>query len=418
MNIGEPKANQGLKWVLLVAMSCALASPALAAEADSLTAAVASTSAPAVTNTSASTSVDRPFVPGGYDDKPHLTGLFGKIALGGYAEAHATWERADGAVEEAGFVLKRWNLLAASKVGEHVQMWAEVEFEDGGEEIVLELAQLDLELHPTVNLRGGMLLVPIGRFNLAHDGPRNAFTDRPLLATDLLGSALSMPGFGAFGRIATGAVARITYEAYAVNGYHDGLLLASPDGTRLPEGRRNLEDGNASPAAVARVAWNPSERHEVGLSGYSGAYNRFRIEGLDVDERRSVRVAALDARAEFLGLAWNGEVAAIAVDIPPALEGLFASRQAGFFAEVTRPFARGFLATMPAAFLSAGARIEGVDFDRDLPGDSHIAVTTGVHFHPSNDSVLKLDYQRGRTRDRFDNPSEGAAVKLCLTSYF
>lgn len=403
---GSPQASHGLSLALLLAISCAV-TPVFAAGTDSLT-----------TTASSTTSVDRPFVPGGYDDKPHLTGLFGKIALGGYAEAHATWERADGAVEEAGFVLKRWNLLAASKVGDHVQMWAEVEFEDGGEEIVLELAQLDLELHPVLNLRGGMLLVPIGRFNLAHDGPRNAFTDRPLLATDLLGSALSMPGFGAFGRIATGGESRITYEAYAVNGYHDGLLLASADGTRLPEGRRNLEDGNASPAAVGRVAWNPGERHEAGLSGYAGAYNMFRIEGLDVDERRSVRIAALDARTEFLGLAWNGEVAAISVDIPPALTGLFASRQAGFFAEVTRPFARGFLRAMPAAFLSAGARVEGVDFDRDIPGDSHIAVTTGVHFHPSNDSVLKLDYSRGRSRDRFDNAGEGAAVKLSLTSYF
>jgi hypothetical protein len=386
--------------LFVVAASCVVTSHAFASSSDSLAA------------------IDRPFIPGGYDDKPHLTGLFGRIAIGGYAEAHATMERADGVTEEAGFLLKRWNLLAASRVSPHVQMWAEVEFEDGGEEIVLELAQLDLELHPAANLRGGMLLVPIGRFNLAHDGPRNAFTDRPLLATDLLGSALSMPGFGAFGRIPLGGEARATYELYAVNGYHDGLLLASPDGTRLPAGRRNLEDRNASPAYTGRVAWNPGARHEVGLSAYAGAYNLFRIEGVDVDERRSVRIAALDARTELGGFAWNAEVAAVSVDIPLGLEGLFASRQAGFFAEVTRPFARGIFRGMPGAFLSTGARVEGVDFDRDIAGDSHIAVTTGVHFHPSPESVLKLDYRRGRSRDRFHNPSEGAAVKLCLTSYF
>ena len=399
MNRVSRRRSEVWRWTLAILASCPVASFAHAAGADSA-------------------AIDRPFVPGGYDDKPHLAGLFGKIALGGYAEAHATWVRADGATDEAGFLLKRWNLLASSRVSPHVQMWAEVEFEDGGEEIVLELAQLDLELHPAASLRGGMLLIPIGRFNLAHDGPRNAFTDRPLLATDLLGSALSMPGFGAYGRIGLGGASRLTYEAYAVNGYHDGLLLASPDGTRLPSGRRNLEDGNASPAAVARVAWNPGEGHELGLSGYAGAYNRFRVEGLDVDERRSVRIAALDARSEVAGFAWNGEIAAISVDIPPGLEGLFASRQAGFFAEVARPFAHGAFATMPAAFFSAGVRVEGVDFDRDLAGDSKIALTTGVHFHPSPESVLKLDYRRDRSRDRFHNPREGAALLLCLTSYF
>lgn len=362
--------------------------------------------------------MERPFVPGGYDDKPHLTGLFGRIAIGGYAEAHGRWERADGVTDEAGFLLKRWNLLASSRVSPLMQMWAEVEFEDGGEEIVLELAQLDLELASALNLRGGMLLVPLGRFNLAHDGPRNAFTDRPLLATELLGSALSMPGFGAYGRILAREESRFTYEVYGVNGYHDGLLLGSPDGTRLPAGRRNLEDTNSSPAFTGRFAWTPNARHELGFSGYAGAYNRFRIEGLDVDERRSVRVAALDARTELYGFECNGEVAAISVDIPPSLEGLFASRQAGFFVEISRPFARGEFTRIPSAYLSAGVRVEGVDFDRDLAGDSKIALTTGIHFHPSPESVLKLDYRRDRTRDRFHNPSEGAALLLCLTSYF
>ncbi len=362
--------------------------------------------------------VTRPFVAGGYDDKPHLMGLFGRIALGGYAEAHAVWERSDGVTEEAGFLLKRWNLLASSRVGDRVQVWAEVEFEDGGNEIALELAQMDLELHPALNLRGGMLLVPIGRFNLAHDGPRNAFTDRPLLATDLLGTALSMPGFGLFGRVPVGGEARATYELYAVNGYHDGLLLGSPDGTRLPEGRRNAEDQNASPALVSRVAWSPGVRHELGLSGYAGAYNLFRVDGLDVDERRSVRVAALDARTTLLGLEWNGEVAAVTVDIPAGLIGLFASRQAGFFVEVTRAFGHRWLHGMPGAFLSAGARLEGIDLDRDLAGDSRVQLTTGVHLHPSRESVLKLDYRRSRSRDRFHNPSEGAAVQMSLTSYF
>jgi len=362
--------------------------------------------------------IDRPFVPGGYDDKPHLTGLFGRIAIGGYVEAHAFTEQVDGATEEAGFLLKRWNLLVSSRVGERIQVWAEVEFEDGGSEIVLELAQMDLELHPAMNVRGGMLLVPIGRFNLAHDGPRNPFTDRPLLATELLGSALSMPGFGLFGRVPLGDAARATYEAYAVNGYHDGLLLDSPDGTRLPLGARNPEDLNASPAWVSRVAWNPGERHEVGLSGYTGAYNVFRTDGLDVDERRTVRVAALDARTTFVGLDWNGEAAAIRVEIPSGLSGLNASRQAGFFVETTRSFGQGWFGGMPEAFLSAGARFEGIDFDRDLAGDSQIQLTAGVNLHPSREAVLKFDYGRSRSRDRFNNAAEGAALKLSLTSYF
>jgi hypothetical protein len=362
--------------------------------------------------------VERPFVEGGYDDKPYLTGLFGRISLGGYVEANAFWTRADGVTDEASFALQRWNLLTSSRVGDHIQVWAEVEFEDGGSEIILELAQVDLELHHAANLRGGMLLLPLGYFNLAHDGPRNPFVDRPLLATDLLGTALSMPGFGLFGRFPFGEDARVTYEAYAVNGYADGLLLDSPDGTRLPLGAQNPEDANASPALVSRLAWSPMRGHELGVSGYTGAYNVFRVDGLEVDDRRAVRVAVVDARTSLLGLVLSGEFAAVSVDIPAGLEGLYASRQAAYYLDCTLPFGRGWFGTMPDAFLSAGVRLEAVDMDRGRDGDATAQVTAGVNFHPSSQSALKLDYVRNQSRDRFNNAAQGAAVKLSLTTYF
>ena len=34
------------------------------------------------------------------------------------------------------------------------------------------MAILDYELQPAVTFRGGMILTPLGKFNLAHDSPR------------------------------------------------------------------------------------------------------------------------------------------------------------------------------------------------------------------------------------------------------
>ena len=42
----------------------------------------------------------RPFVRGGVYDKPYQTRLLGRTAIGGYAEAHARYERVDGVTEE------------------------------------------------------------------------------------------------------------------------------------------------------------------------------------------------------------------------------------------------------------------------------------------------------------------------------
>lgn len=361
---------------------------------------------------------DRPFVPGGFDDKPYVHGVFGRILLGGYLEADAFVEREDGVVGESGFEVKRWNLLASTKASRHVTIWSEVEFEEGGEEITLELVQVDVAFRRAVNLRGGILLLPLGRFNLTHDAPRNELPTRPLVASDLLGVALSQPGFGLFGRRSWSEGARLTYEAYAVNGFRDGVIFDSPGGTRLPAGKLNFEDENSSPAFVGRIAFSPRAGYELGVSGHHGAYNVFREEGVDVDERRDVTIAALDGEARVASIVLSGEAVLVDLDIPPGLSGLYASRQSGFYAEASRPFGHGWVAAWPASYFTAAVRADAVDFDRDRPGDSERALSLGVNLRPTKETALKLAWARSRARDRFNNRGEGAAVRFSVATYF
>jgi hypothetical protein len=364
-----------------------------------------------------------PFIPGGYDDKPYVEGVFGRVRLGGYVEAAGTWERADGATEELGFQVSRLNLLTSTVLRERVEVWTEIEFEDGGEEIVLELAQVDVRLHPLASLRGGILLLPLGRFNLAHDAPRNELPRRPALATDLLGSALSQPGLGAFGRFAA-AAGRVTYEAYGITGYDSNILDSSPDGTRLPLGKANREDLNASPAWVGRLEWSRGfsgaggQGFAAALSGYHGAYNIYRIEGIDVDDRRDVRVGVGDVEISIAGVRLAAEGALVRVDIPEGLTGLYASRQSGAFVEASRTFGRGWITSLPLSHLTAVVRAEAVDFDRDLAGDSQRALTAGVNFRPIPETCLKLAFTRGESRDRFNNLGANAAWVFGLATYF
>lgn len=228
---------------------------------------------------------ERPFVRGGVYDKPYETRLFGRTAIGGYAEAHARYERVDGVREAAGFQAKRMTLFAYNQVSDLVRFAMELEFENGTEEILIEFAAIDLRIHPGFAIRGGMILSPIGKFNLAHDSPLNEFTDRPLVVTELIGVTLAEPGFGALGQFGLGKGGRMTYELYATNGFSDGLIMDSEDGTRVRFGRHNVEDNNGSPAAVGRVAWSPGVGHELGASAHHGAYNVFTIDGLRVDRR-------------------------------------------------------------------------------------------------------------------------------------
>ena len=361
----------------------------------------------------------RPFVRGGIYDKPFQTRLFGRTALGGYAEAHARYERVEGLKDEAGFEAKRFNLFTSTRVSDFVRLGAELEFEDGGREIKLEFAAIDVLIHPSLALRGGMLLSPLGKFNLSHDSPLNDFTDRPLVSTEILGVALSEPGFGVFGQLGVGRRGgRLTYEIYGTNGFHDGLIVDSEEGTRIPLGRGNFEDNNGSPAVVGRVAWSPTVDYELGVSAHHGAYNVFNEEGTQIDERRDLSILVADVEALLFGVRVSGEAALATIDVPAGLSGIYASRQYGLYAEGVRDFGRGWIRTMPASAFALKARFDYVDFDSQLPGQTAGQVTVGLNFRPTQDSVLKLDYVRGRGRDRFNNLAEHAFVLASLATYF
>ncbi|MGH7457662.1 MAG: hypothetical protein ACREKN_01090 [Longimicrobiaceae bacterium] len=368
--------------------------------------------------TAQDTTRTRPFVEGGVYDKPYLTRLLGRTAIGGYAEAHARWQQTDGVTEERGFQLKRWNIFTATQVNDFVRIGAELEFEELAEEIKLEFAAIDFTVHPSFTLRAGAILSPLGRFNLAHDSPQNEFTDRPLVSTEIIGTALTEPGLGALGQFGLGGSARLTYELYAVNGFHDGLITDSPDGTRIPAGKGNAEDNNASPAFVGRIAWSPRVGYEFGVSGHHGAYNVFLLGGEQVDERNDLSIWALDMEVAVLGMEWSGEAVTARLDVPPGLDGIYASAQRGLYLQTVRAFGRGWVPTMPGSFFEAGARYDVVDFDADLTGDSVQRVTLGFNFRPTRDTALKLNYLRARTRDRFNNLGEEAGVLFSIATYF
>jgi hypothetical protein len=358
------------------------------------------------------------FVEGGVYDKPYLTSLLGRTALGGYAETHARWEQVDGVRDGLGFQLRRWNIFTATQVNDFVRIGAELEFEELGEEITLEYAAVDITIHPSLTVRAGAILSPLGRFNLSHDSPRNEFTDRPLVSTDIIGTALTEPGLGVLGQFGVGGAGRITYELYAVNGFHDGLIESSPDGTRIPLGKKNFEDNNDSPAGVGRVAWSPRFGYELGVSAHRGAYNAFVRDGERVDDRNGVRIYALDLEATVAGLTVTGEGVAARVDIPSGLQGIYAARQRGVYLQGVREFGRGWVPTMPSSYFEAGVRYDGVDFDSRTTGDSIQRGTVGLNFRPSADAVLKLNYFRGRARDRFNNAGDSAGVLFSIATYF
>ena len=76
-----------------------------------------------------------------------------------------------------------------SQVTDRLSVAAELEVEHGGPQgnqgdgdIKMEFATMDFRFNDAFNLRGGIILMPMGRFNLIHDSPLNDLPLRPMVS--------------------------------------------------------------------------------------------------------------------------------------------------------------------------------------------------------------------------------------------
>src|SRR5207247_8617678 len=86
--------------------------------------------------------------------------------------------------------------------------------DSGGIEVSLEFATIDYLLHEKLNFRAGIILLPVGKFNLLHDSPLNDLSDRPLVATAIIPSTLSETGAGFYGTFYPSRLSKLDYELY------------------------------------------------------------------------------------------------------------------------------------------------------------------------------------------------------------
>jgi hypothetical protein len=289
---------------------------------------------------------------------------------------------------------------------------------------------VDVLFHPSVNLRAGILLAPIGKFNLAHDAPLYDVVERPLVSTEIIGATHSQMGFGLFGSLHLGGGHRLTYEAYAVNGLADGVIAA--EGTRVAAGKSDAmfeEDNNGVPAAVGRLAYvSPLAGRwsgEFGASAYGGIYNQFAIEGDEVDDARWLRILALDAELRCDLASFRGEFAYAHIDTPPGVTDLHARDQWGVYGELSHSFFQRALGPFDKARLLGVVRVEYLDRNAnkravsgDAIGDETLRLTLGPSFRPAAGTSIRLSYRHDWMRDPLNNPLRAAGLQLGVATYF
>jgi len=357
-----------------------------------------------------------------------VVGSVGRTAIGGYVEGNSNYAVTDGIGEGFSMELRRFNIFLFSSIGSRIRFISELEFEHGTEEIALETALLDFSFSPSLVVRAGIILPPLGAFNVNHDSPRWNFVDRPIVSTEIIPSTLSEVGFGIHGRLAPPVVG-LTYDLYVTNGLADGVIANDAGRTRLASGKSEeafAEDNNGSPAVSGRIAAQHPRFGELGASFYTALFNSYQVEGEQVDAKRRVTLLALDAQSQLGPVELRGELAAVRVDVPDDLVELYGSSQLGWHLDASYVVWRPRMLGFPDAAVSADLRLEGADFNRGTfsstgrrIGDEISAIVVGASFRPVSGTVLKVNYRRATTRDLARNPAAStAAFQVGFATYF
>lgn len=346
--------------------------------------------------------------------------IVGRAILGGYADI----EFFDFQGRESFFDQHRIVPFIYADVTEQIKLAAEIEFEHGGTnnnqengDIKVEFAVIDYMLWEPLNFRAGIILSPLGHFNLIHDSPINDLTSRPLVDTFIIPTTLSEAGAGFYGTVYPTELSKIDYEIYLVNGFQgfedfDPVGSAADPGPNADVGINQTaglrgargsqrSDINDNKAVVGRVAVSPFLGAEVGFSGHFGDY--------DEEGDNLLAIYAIDATLQYGPFELLGEYAVANIErdgrvetfndaqreqakIPGRIDGGYIQANFHFMLDWLKkniPVIFG-----PESIFTLVGRYDTVDLGTsDSPIGDRDQWVLGMNFRPVEDTVFKFEYQ-------------------------
>lgn len=364
-------------------------------------------------------------------NRPFITVGKLPVSLGGYVEVNWQHLGTDGLSDGHQFQFRRMTLFVASTISKRIKFLSEIEFEPAEKEIAIEFAAIDMEFHPLINLRSGIILNPIGAFNQNHDGPKWEFTDRPISATQMLPATWSNAGFGLYGKHYNKNW-MFGYELYLSGGFDNSIIDNQQNKTYLPASKQNPERfeeiASGIPLFTGKIALRHSKIAEIGLSYMGGVYNKWQDDGIVIDEKRRLDVFAIDFNTTipksntFITAEW----AWVAVDVPNTYTEQYGSEQMGGFIDIVQPILKRNIFGWKDAVINIAFRTEYVDWNvgkftssNTNIGEDVWSIMPAISFRPNSLTVLRLNYRYLQQTDILGNiPSKTGGFSFGISSYF
>lgn len=328
----------------------------------------------------------------------YLRKAWDKTRIGGYGELDYIFKRENGNGKGGNtFDPHRFVLYVNSELADWVTLNAELEWEHGGDsskknsEIAVEQAFLDFKLARPLNVKAGIMLVPLGAINLYHEPTNFNSTERPELDRFLIPTTWREMGVGIHGSLGD----NVDYQLLVMNGL-DGTKFSGADGIR--KGRQDVDaDINRNKAITGRVEIRPLTNLYTNLSFYTAN------SAPSGKPTAYTTIAAFDGKYSLGRFDIAGEYIYVYQDKPGLLSNEIGNRMSGYWVE-------GAYHIMPNAWkkgklvdsdLVVFGRYSEFDTQQGNIADPSKAsgrfdrnyTTIGLAFKPVTTVAIKADYQ-------------------------
>ena len=227
-----------------------------------------------------------------------------KLTIGGYGQVDYNQQFSSDKIYNGKLDVHRMVLMTGYKFNNKTQFISEFEFEHVSE-VFVEQAFINHKIKPWINLRVGLLLIPMGIINEYHEPTMFNGVERPNIDNVIVPTTWREIGAGFAGRFDD---ISLKYQIYLVNGfksYNNEGTLSGANGLR--NGRqKGAESIISSPNLSCKAEYYGIPGLKFGISGYFGNTQSTLFNGLSKDDELaiatadssviSVRMVGLDGR--------------------------------------------------------------------------------------------------------------------------
>lgn len=364
-----------------------------------------------------------------------IAGNSGKtITIGAYAQIDYNQPFNDSTRSNGTLDVHRMVMFMGYKFNERVHFVTELEFEHVSE-VYVEQAFVNYRINNAFNIRGGLMLIPMGIINEYHEPTTFNGVERPNIDGKIVPTTWRELGAGFTGTLDG---LSIKYQLFVVNGFksYDGTTAKLKGENGFRGGRqKGLESTMSSPNIAGKIDYYGIPGLKIGLSGYFGntqttAYNGVlnsdtpalaaadsTIVGLSMvgfDFRYNYKAFEARGQAIFAGITNTKEYNAFTgKDLGSSMFGWYGELGYDVLSLFNKEAKERIVVFGRYEFYDTHNSVEKGTTRKDAYGRTD--VTMGISYHIAQGAVVKADYQLMKVRG---SDSIGNQINVGLGVWF